>query len=302
MRWPFPILVVAFAALAAAEKHDELIALYDYDGTLPLDVHTKEISSREGYRIAEVSFALPKTGTMSGFLVTPLVKGKKPGIIWMHSSGAIGFLGNAVLMGKAGAVSILVGEADGLPGGTAEQARDQLIADVVGLRRAIDVLSSRDDVDPSRIAIVGHSSGAMMAAVAASIDKRFTAAVYEVGLLGMSVHIATSPGAWAQGVRKQLGEHLAHFLEITSVVDDANYIGQAPGIPKLFQSAWYDPGVPRKDAEDFFNASSAPKELKWYDTGHDIDDPQAVIDRIQFLSKALRLRNGNAVLKKLATR
>src|SRR4030095_210191 len=134
--------------------------------------------------------------------VTPLTNAKKPAIIWMHSNGSVAFLGNAVLMAKAGAVSLLVGEAEGLPGGTAELARDQLIADVIGLRRAVDVLLSRNDVDPSRIAIVGHSSGAMMAAVAASIDNRFSAAVYEVGLLGMSIHIATSPGTWAQGVRK----------------------------------------------------------------------------------------------------
>lgn len=296
MRRPIPLLLIALASVGTAEKRDDLIALYNYDPAVPLDIHRSEVPSREGYRVAEISFALPKAGRMSGFLVTPSTNAKKPAIIWMHSNGATAFLGNAVLMAKAGAVSLLVGEAEGLPGGTAEQARDQLIADVVGLRRAVDVLLSDDDIDSSRIAIVGHSSGAMMAAVAASIDKRFSAAVYEVGLLGMSIHIATSPGAWAQGVRKELGEHLAHFLEIVSVVDDKNYIDQAPVVPKLFQSAWYDPGVPRKDAEDFFNAASKPKEMKWYDCGHDMDDPKAITDRVHFLAKHLRLRHIDAVL------
>jgi len=81
----------------------------------------------------------------------------------------------------------------------------------------------------------------MMSAVAASIDDRFRAAVFEVGLLGMSIHIATSPGPWAEGVRKELGNQLPHFLEVISVVDAKHYIGRAPAIPKLFQSAWYDP-------------------------------------------------------------
>src|SRR5207237_113000 len=137
----------------------------------------------------------------------------------------------------------------------------------------------------------------MMGAVAASIDNRFRAAVFEVGLLGMSIHIGTSPGSWAEGVRKELGNGLPHFLEVISVVDAKNYIGHAPGIPKLFQSAWYDPGVPRNDAQDFFRAATGPKELKWYDTGHDIDDIAASVDRARFLGEALHLRNMERVIQ-----
>jgi fermentation-respiration switch protein FrsA (DUF1100 family) len=113
----------------------------------------------------------------------------------------------------------------------------------------------------------------------------------------MSIHIATSPGEWAERTRKELGDALPHFLEVISVVDDKNYIGQAPAIPKLFQSALYDPGVPHKDSQDFFDAASKPKELKWYDTGHDIDDLGAISDRARFLGKHLRVRNIDAVLR-----
>jgi dienelactone hydrolase len=282
-------LLIASAGLAPAQIPDDLTALYKYDRASPLDIQMTETAARNGYKLFSISFALPAAGRMVGFLVAPIKPGRKPGIVWVHSSGAIGFLGNAVLMAKSGAVSILVGEADGLKGGAAELARDQLIADVIGLRRAVDVLQSRVDVDPSRIAIVGHSAGAMMGAVAISIDDRFRAAVFEVGLLGMGVHIATSPGPWAQGVRKELGDQLPHFVEVISVVDDKNYIGHAPPIPKLFQSARYDPGVPTKDSEDFFNAATQPKELKWYETGHDVDDPGAIADRVQILTRNLRL-------------
>jgi cephalosporin-C deacetylase-like acetyl esterase len=294
------LLIFGLSGLSEAETRDDLIALYKYDRGISLDLRMTETASRDGYKLFDISFALPKAGRTSGFLVAPVAPGRKPGMVWMHSNGAIGFLGNAILMARAGAVSLLVGEAEGLPGGTAEFARDQLIADVIGLRRAADLLQSRDDVDPSRIAIVGHSSGAMMAAVAASIDDRFRAAVYEVGLLGMSIHIATSPGPWAQGVRKELGSNLQHFLEVTSVVDDKNYIGQAPAIPKLFQSALYDPGVPRKDAQDFFDAASQPKELKWYDAGHDMDDVGAIADRAHFLAKNLRLGSVDVLLRKVS--
>jgi len=62
-----------------------------------------------------------------------------------------------------------------------------------------------------------------MGAVAARIDNRFRAAVFEAGLLGMSIHIGTSPGSWAEGVRKELGDGLPHFLEVISVVEAKNY-------------------------------------------------------------------------------
>jgi dipeptidyl aminopeptidase/acylaminoacyl peptidase len=186
------------AGSACAQIPGELAALYRYDRAAPLNIEQKELASRKGYRLYSISYALPNGGHMPGLLVTPTAPGRKPAIVWMHSQGAIGFLGNAVLMARAGAVSLLVGEAEGLPGGTAEQARDQLIADVIGLRRAADLLETQTDVDPPRLALVGHSSGAMMGAVAATVDDRFRSAVFEVGLLGMSIHIATSPGPWAK--------------------------------------------------------------------------------------------------------
>jgi dienelactone hydrolase len=295
-------LFIVSAGLAMAQAPNDLAAMYRYDRTVPLDIQMTETAARNGYKLFSISFALPSAGRMAGFLIAPIKPGRKPGLVWMHSSGAIGFLGNAVVMAKAGAVSLLVGEADGLKGGTPELARDQLIADVIGLRRAVDVLESRADVDPSRIGFVGHSSGAMMGAVAVSIDERFRAAVFEVGLLGVGVHIATSPGTWAQGLRKELGDQLPHFLEVISVVDDKNYIGHAPPIPKLFQSARYDPGVPLKDSEDFFNIASQPKELRWYEAGHDVDDPGAISDRVRFLAASLRLGSVEALMNKTTGR
>jgi pimeloyl-ACP methyl ester carboxylesterase len=216
----------------------------------------------------------------------------------MHSGGALQFMGDAVLMAKAGAVSLLIGQSEGAPKGTPEQARDQLMYDVIALRRGADLLETRPAVDPERLALVGHSYGAMMGAVAASIDPRFRAAVFEAGLLGMSIHIATSPGSWAAGVRKELGSGLAHFVELVSVADAKHYIGHAPAIPKLFQSAWYDPGVPQSDAQDFFQTATEPKQLKWYETGHDIDDIGAMADRAHFLAHALNLPDMDRVLNR----
>jgi cephalosporin-C deacetylase-like acetyl esterase len=296
MKLTFAAILILSSSGATAQSLEELRQLYRYDRAAPLNLQEKEVDSRGSYKVYAISYALPR-GRMAGFLVAPDGRGRKPAIVWMHSGGSIQFLGDAVLMAKAGAVSLLVSEAEGLPGGSGERIRDQYVAAVIGLRRGADLLAARDDVDASRLALVGHSFGAMMCAVAISIDERFRAAVFEVGLLGMSIHIGTSPGEWAQGIRKELGAELPQFLQTISVVDAKHYIGHAPAIPKLFQAAWYDPGVPRTDAEDFFNAATGPKELKWYDSGHDADDIAAMADRSRFLGQKLRLNAIERVLR-----
>lgn len=297
-----PALPLLICCVASAQDFTELKQLYDYDRAAPLELKLQEKASRNGYTLYDVSYSLPKNQRTDGYLVVPQGRGRKPAVIWMHSSGALAWLGDAILLAQSGAVSLIINAPGSVGGGTPEGDRDAMISAVVALRRATDLLEAREDVDPRRIALVGHSFGAMMTAVTASIDPRFAAAVFEVGLLGMSIHIATSPHPWAQGVRKELGPGLTHYLEVISVVDAAHYIGHAPAIPKLFQSAWYDPGVPHDDSVKFYEAATGPKELKWYDTAHDIDDIAAVADRARFLAKALGLPGADAVIASKAGR
>jgi cephalosporin-C deacetylase-like acetyl esterase len=292
-------LLVPFllSAVASAQTFPELKKLYDYDRAAPLDVKLSQKGNRNGYTLYDVSYALSAGQRTDGYLAVPQRGGRKPAVVWMHSSGALAWLGDTVLLAEAGAVSLIINAPGAVGSGTAEGDRNAMIAAVVALRRALDLLEARDDVDPHRIAIAGHSFGAMMSAVAASIDPRIKAAVFEAGLLGMSIHIGTSAHPWAQGVRKELGTGLQDYLKIISVVDDVHYIGHAPPIPKLFQSAWYDPGVPHEDSTRFYEAATGPKELKWYDTAHDIDDIGAIADRLRFLGKALGLAGVEAVIR-----
>jgi uncharacterized protein len=53
--------------------------------------------------------------------------------------------------------------------------------------KALDAIAARDDVDASRIAVLGHSKGGELALLAASLDRRITAVVSVVG----------SPFAWS---------------------------------------------------------------------------------------------------------
>jgi len=272
----------------------ELVRLYDYDATARLELKTDLVSDRDGITIRKLEFPSPKDGKTTGYLVAPTGKGPFAGIVWMHSGGAIQWLPDAQLLARAGAVSLIV---DPPPNGeTPEAFRDSMIRAVVDLRRSADILIARPDVDPKRLAIVGHSFGAMMSAVAAAVDKRFRAAVFEVGLQGMGHHIATSPHPWAQGVRKGLGSELPRWVEVVGPIEAIHYVPHLAPTAALFQSARFDPGVPVADSQAFYDAASQPKQLRWYDTGHDVADITAIADRARFLAGELKLRGIDAVL------
>jgi len=229
-------------------------------------------------------------------LVVPTpIKGKTASIIWVHSNGFYSQLPDAMLMARDGAISLLLELSASTENGDA--ARLEMIRSLTSIRRGVDILMARPDVDAQRIGFVGHSYGAMIGTVAAAVDKRFKAVVFEVGLLGMSIHIRTSPHPWAESVRTGKGDKLEEFLAAIEPLDAGHYVGRLAPTALLFQSARMDLGVPDKDAQDFFEAASEPKQLKWYDTGHEVLDIAAIADRARFLSMHLNLPPIDPVLK-----
>jgi cephalosporin-C deacetylase-like acetyl esterase len=72
----------------------------------------------------------------------------------------------------------------------------------VDLRRAVDLMLSRSDVDKSRIAYVGHSYGAMLGGILTAVEKRIKTFVLLGGLARTTHHIRTSP--WWQRFRSSV--------------------------------------------------------------------------------------------------
>ncbi len=58
------------------------------------------------------------------------------------------------------------------------------------------------------------------------------------------------------------------------------------------------PGISDEQVRQLFDAASGPKELKWYDTSHDVLDIAAISDRARFLAAELNLRPIEPILKR----
>jgi hypothetical protein len=141
------VLPLLTYCVASAQNFMELKQLYDYDRAEPLELKLSQTASRNGYTLYDVSYSLPNKQRTDGFLVVPQGRSRKPAVVWLHSSGALAWLGDAILLTQSGAVSLIINPPASVGSGTPEGDRDAMIAAVVALRRAADILEAREDVD-----------------------------------------------------------------------------------------------------------------------------------------------------------
>jgi dienelactone hydrolase len=290
--------LIALCILLAAKLFAADLSAFAYDKALPLDIQEHEIAIRSGIRVARLSYAVAPAVRIDCLLVTPSQGTAKTGaIVWMHSNGYYDQLPDAMLLAQAGAVSLLVNPIGPDWGAPAATWHQPMVQAVVSIRRGVDLLLQRTDIDQQRIGYVGHSYGAMIGVDAVAADRRFHAAVFEVGLPGMSVHIRTAPIPFAADLRSKLGPQLDSALSAIEPLDAIRYVGALAPAALLFQSAHLDPGVPDEQAKTLFDAASEPKALKWYDTAHDVLDIAAISDRARFLASHLKLKPIEPILR-----
>lgn len=169
---------VAFCGFLVLSVIGEAQDAFNYDKDLPLDVHQHEVAIRNGVRILLLNMAVTAHVRADCLLIAPeRMNGKTGAVVWMHSSGFFEQLPDALLLAQAGAISSLIDPIVPDWGGSPERWRDSMVQAVVSVRRGVDLLvRERNDVDPQRIAYVGHSYGALIGVDAAAIDHRFRAA------------------------------------------------------------------------------------------------------------------------------
>ena len=79
--------------------------------------------------------------------------------------------------------------------------------DVIAVRRGIDLLRRRPDVDPSRIGYVGWSAGARSGAILAGVEPRLrTVVLMSGGATPISSYAARAPASLRPTIRRYLGD------------------------------------------------------------------------------------------------
>jgi dienelactone hydrolase len=299
------VSVACGLATAQVKGIRDLRKMFDYQRSAPLDLIENGVEDRNHASVHDISYASPKGGRVSAYLVVPSRKGKFAGIIFMHQKpgSRTVFLDEALEFAKAGAVSLLIdapfsrhGESkrDFDPTVTKpEYDRDIYIQTVIDLRRGIDLLSSRPDVDPKRLGFVGYSFGAHTGAVLAGVEKRARAYVIVSGAPSLTEFLRTSTIPAIVETRNSLTKQQQdNYFTILSSVDPINYIPHAAPSALFLQFGKKDKYPSIETQAPYGNAASDPKMVKTYDAGHDLND-EARRDRAEWLRNQLRLDKFN---------
>jgi dienelactone hydrolase len=271
-------------------------ALFSYDSSAPFDVVVVSREEQEGVIIEDITFradnsefAQASQGRIVAYLVSPAGSGSHAGILFLHQLEGLQdrkeFLDEAVLLAKQGVVSVLPNGI--LPWrvkftGTPDQDLSNIAQQVIELRRTLDLLLSQSGVDPDRVGCVGHDYGAMYAGLLVSIDHRVKACVLMTpdgtfSHWALTYHMMPAPAdvsAYQQGL---------------AMVDPIKLLPLAAPTDLLFQFGETDSYIPQATAEALYDASSQPKEVRWYPAGHDLNQV-AADDRLAWLADKLQLQ------------
>jgi dienelactone hydrolase len=292
----------ALALAADAATRTEWQRVFSYDAKQPLETKLTLLYDRDGVRTYDLLYASPKGGMVTGFLVTPSGNGPFAGVVFGHwgPGDRTEFLPEARIYAEAGAVSVMIDNPWNRPApwrkpqgqglDEPEKDRDSWINAVVDLRRAIDVLAARPDVDLGRIGYVGHSYGAQWGAVLSAVDDRVRAVVLMGGVPDTDAIMVESHEPDIVGIRERYSkEQMQRYLEINRPIDGIRYVGDAAPTPLLFQFARHERYFAEPAMKRYAQAASEPKEVRWYDTGHDLNDPRALAERAAWLGPKIGL-------------
>jgi len=291
------ILLAALGGQAASPEATDPARFFDYNPRASLEIEVGAKETVEGIEVQAISYASPKGGRVPGYLVTPIGKGPFAGIVFMHwgQGDRTEFLSEALLFARAGAVSLMIDAPHHRPKAKSfrsvaepEKARDAYIQLVIDLRRGVDLLLARPEVDRERIGYVGHSLGATWGGALAGVEKRIATYVLMGGLPSLTDILGDD--SYARMLQSAFSrEQLEKYVQVLSPLNLERLVGRAVPGSIFFQFARRDRFISDKAAAAYIKAAGGNQEARWYFTSHEFNDPQSPNDRFDWLKKKLRL-------------
>jgi cephalosporin-C deacetylase-like acetyl esterase len=303
-------LLAGVVAAQAADKppkpprFEDLVREFDYDRNALLNIREEHKEERDGATVIELSYDSPRGGRVPATLVLPPGKGPFAGILfghWMMPRSPVAnrkeFLEEALFLARAGAVSLLTDapmvrpgflpEKDALKGEiqNAEVSREQ----VIDFRRGVDLLIARGDVDPARLAFVGHSYNAHTGGILSGVEKRIGSFVLMAGVFADEEFVFDSSTPAIVEFRKRIGEEaLRGFFREHAFDDPIYFIGHSAPAAVFLQFGRDDAPISENLARGYFERFSEPKKMEFYKAGHALNG-EARKDRAQWLAERLKL-------------
>jgi poly(3-hydroxybutyrate) depolymerase len=281
-------LAVGYGGSSAAARTQQR-SLFSYDASQPLAfVDRGRVNQNYPIAVDDVSYTSGKDRIAAFLVRPPKVRGRLAAVIYLHGAGgdrkelvvpSTWLAAHRAIALTITAPSTASREPAGLKGVPFLRWQQQIQArDVVAVRRAVDLLAARKDVDPSRIGFVGWSSGSHTGGILAGVEPRLRAIVLmSGGVAPVSVYAALARPDQRAAIRRYLGS-----------IDPLRYLPRAHHGGLFLEDGRQDAIVPRKALETFAHATPPGTRIRWYAAGHALNDA-AYRDQLAWLAAKLRI-------------
>jgi dienelactone hydrolase len=273
---------------SAGQSDDSIPQLdFGYDTSAPLAYSDRGRVSNPVYPISVHDVSFRSGGhRVAAFLLLPPGKGPRPAVVFVHGSGGdrTELVKQASWLAARNVVTLTLTEpstanppapASSLPA-QLRQLREVQVADVVAVRRAVDVLRTLPQVDPDRIGYVGWSAGARTGALVAASEPHIEALVLiSAGAAPLSAFVQQAPVELRPQVRQILGS-----------IDPIRYIARARPGTVMLQDGRRDEIVPQPALKNIIRAAPKDTVVHWYAAKHALNKT-AYHDAFDWLAQKL---------------
>jgi dienelactone hydrolase len=286
--------------------YPDLLPRFDYDSRAGLAMRETDVHKRGNIRLIELNYAGAGGDRVPAYLLIPPGGGPFPAIVWGHwlmKSSPLAnkdeFMEEALALAHSGVVSLLIDapqarndwvEAKGALLESVKQQSDAAAHQVTDLRRGVDLLYGRHDVDRKRIAYVGHSWDAHVGAILAGVETRISAYVLMASGYSDEEEAFASKDPERMAQIKEVGEDNVHnYFREYAWDDPAYFLGHTDRESIFLQFASGDP-ISKETAQKYLDRFSAKdKKMEFYNAPHALN-AAARLDRDRWLQKHLGIK------------
>ncbi|MCM4151627.1 hypothetical protein DHD05_08500 [Arenibacter sp. N53] len=267
------LLMLAFTIIYASDTSESFTVsgYYGYDKAIPLKDSITVLKDTTDFTLYHVTYSSVHDKKVTGLLSIPKNSTKPfPLIILMHGLGDnknVDYVayGNDLFLKNGYAVLRLDFSQHGerkndvydfnLTGTYKHWTRDIISQTVFDLRRAVDFIETREELDAQRIGYYGISLGGITGTIFCGVEERIKVPV--VALAGGQMNLLYKENALSKEAK-----------DFVSIVEPLNYVKEIAPRPFLMLNAKNDEIVPPLMSKLLYNGAKEPKEIIWYDAKH----------------------------------
>lgn len=262
---------VIFKFFSGTQESLPVIKYYEYDQAIPLNDSVEVVMDTTSFKLLNVKYTSVNDRKVTGLLSLPKnVSGPLPVIILMHGLGdhkAVDYVefGNDLFLKNGYAVMRIDisdhGDRKGevfdfdLTGPYKYWSRSVISQTVFDLRRTIDFIETRKELDSNRIGYYGISLGGIIGTIFCGVDERIKVPI--VALAGGQLNLLYEQNAFSKDAK-----------DFVSIIEPLNFVSQISPRPFLMLNAKNDEIVPPTMSKLLFNKAEDPKKIIWYNAKH----------------------------------